>query len=709
MSNTADINKLKSSWTKYDIVKLVEIESIDDLQEYISGEKAINEPVLRAFLGVRNIEDELPSYWMEISKHPKYFKLFSLLAAITTHTSIINKMANFASNGNMNGVYTYDNDKSSTNLRSALVVSGAALQKYRKATKVPYRLTPLFENGEIGLIVKKLIYNRLITAGFEQEKIENINGFVQICYETNIIFALALKKNQFQSWVSGEALDVEKETFSIQKLKAYSKIPMLRINQWMTGWDDVEFGTLEMRRKPKPYFYAFSIDARLLKRLSDVHARNSDRNSPQRERSDRRVHEISKYIEGGFPWSTLTEEEQKSEFHNKLKMPGLLPTAIILNILSPGEKRNGKIIDGKDCLMIEDQMKTPEAYDREDTEKYPFLLIPKHIFNEDWNPDLKPIEIIDGQHRLWAFDESQNFNGNYELPVIAFDNLDRAWQAYLFYTINIKPVRINTSLGFDLYPMLRTQKWLEASNDGVLAYRENRAQELIELLWLYPNSPWHKRINMLGESGGPTMSQAAFVKTLMSSFFRKSKGLYASNLVKNDPQVLNWNRAQQAAFLILIWQEIKISLQDTTDLDWANSLREKKSNKDTDLAFTGKESFLARDQGVRPIMVFANDFFYTIMDESIISFNKFNWDTDLNERVISDEFIDTAIEIFKSDHTLYDYIQSFARVLIKVDWRTPSATLNDEEKKKQSIYRGSGGYTEYYGSITFDVGNWKSY
>lgn len=87
------------------------------------------------------------------------------------------------------------------------------------------------------------------------------------------------------------------------------------------------------------------------------------------------------------------------------------------------------------------------------------------------------------------------------------------------------------------------------------------------------------------------------------------------------------------------------------------------------------------------------------MDESIISFNKFNWDTDLNERVISDEFIDTAIEIFKSDHTLYDYIQSFARVLIKVDWRTPSATLNDEEKKKQSIYRGSGGYTEYYTEI----------
>ena len=475
---------------------------------------------------------------------------------------------------------------------------------------------------------------------------------------------------------------------------------MLRVNQWMNDWDDIDFNPQELRRKPKPYFYTFSIDARLLKRLSDVHARNIDRTSPQRKRSDLRVQEISSYIEGGFPWSTLSQEQQKTEEHNSLKMPGLLPTAIILNILSPGEKRNGKQITEQDCLKIDDRLHNPEEFDKDKKEIFPLLNIPEHVFTDDWDPDLKPIEIIDGQHRLWAFDETQNFNGNYELPVIAFDNLDRAWQAYLFYTINIKPVRINTSLGFDLYPMLRTQKWLEASQEGILAYRENRAQEIIELLWLYPQSPWHNRINMLGESGGPTMSQAAFVRTLINSFFRKSKGLYASNLVKEDPQVLNWNRAQQATFLILIWQEIKTSLQNADDLAWAKQIRSKQSDNDSDTAFTGKDSFLTRDQGVRPLMIFANDFFFTLMDESILSLNRFAWNEELDERTVTNESIDRALEIFKNDPAFYDYVRSFAETIIKVDWRTPSAPFSsDEERRKQLIYRGSGGYSEYYDEI----------
>ena len=58
----------------------------------------------------------------------------------------------------------------------------------------------------------------------------------------------------------------------------------------------------------------------------------------QRKKSDARVKEITNYIEGGFPWSTLTREQQRTVEHAKLKMPGLLPTAIIINILSPNEK-----------------------------------------------------------------------------------------------------------------------------------------------------------------------------------------------------------------------------------------------------------------------------------------------------------------------------------------------------------------------------------
>jgi hypothetical protein len=70
-------------------------------------------------------------------------------------------------------------------------------------------------------------------------------------------------------------------------------------------------------------------------------------------------------------------------------------------------------------------------------------------------------------------------------------------QAYLFWTINIKPKKINPSLAFDLYPLLREQIWLE-SGETVHVYRESRAQELTEALWATPMSPWHRRINILG-------------------------------------------------------------------------------------------------------------------------------------------------------------------------------------------------------------------
>lgn len=700
---TIDITRLKASWTKYDIVKLIDIVADNDLSSCINGTRGINAAVLKAFLGVINLSDELPSFWLEIQKHPKHSRLFALVAAITSHYKILKLMSGFAKRGGMSGTYSYKHgDKMSTNLRSALVVSGASLQNYRRESEVPYTFVKLFECGDVGLLAKDLFINRLVKIGYDEQIISsNPSKFYEACDKALIIDALALSRSSFEKWINGMSLDIENEVFSIKKLKVYSELPMLRVNQWMNEWDDIDFNVEELRRKPKPHFYTFSIDARLLKRLSDVHRRNTDRTSVQRKKSDARIREISDYIEGGFPWSTLSDDQKKSAEHSKLKMPGILPTAIIINILSPGSKRNGKEIKEVDCLKIKDELNDPEVWEHNKKNKFPTLIIPEHLFEDDWDAELKPIEVIDGQHRLWAFDENQNFNGNYELPVIAFDNLDRAWQAYMFYTVNIKPVRINTSLGFDLYPMLRTQHWLENSKDGVLAYRESRAQELVEALWLYPQSPWHNRINMLGEQGGPIMSQAAFVRTLISSFFRQTRGLFSSDIGKRERQVLNWNRAQQAAFLILIWDTIKIELLEYKDLQWAEELRkESDGNSSDDPAFTGKNTFLSRDQGVRPIMSFANDFFYSMMDESILNLNEFVWDVELNDRLITNESIDHALDIFKSNRKLNNYVQLFAQYTIEVDWRTSNAFFEtDAERKKRLIYKGSGGYSEFYNEL----------
>jgi adenine-specific DNA-methyltransferase len=132
-------------------------------------------------------------------------------------------------------------------------------------------------------------------------------------------------------------------------------------------------------------------------------------------------------------------------------------------------------------------------------------------FNASWQPkSLHPIEVIDGPHRLWAFDE--DFRHDYELPVVAFVGLDVSLQAYLFWTINIKPKKINPSLAFDLYPLLRTEDWLEQA-DGPTVYRDARAQELTEALWAHTTSPWYQRINMLGQTQGRLVTHAVVSRT----------------------------------------------------------------------------------------------------------------------------------------------------------------------------------------------------
>ena len=183
--------------------------------------------------------------------------------------------------------------------------------------------------------------------------------------------------------------------------------------------------------------------------------------------------------------------------------------------------------------------------------------------------------MIDGQHRLFAFDDDDDLD--FDLPVVAFVGLDISWQAYLFYTINIKPKKINPSLAFDLYPLLRTEDWLDKA-EGHSIYRETRSQELTESLWSHPQSPWHDRINMLGEKGVTGVSQSAWIKSLMETFIRPWKargsntgGLFGSRL-PNENDVLGWSRAQQAAFLICAWRSFHKQILECTE-DWATDLR----------------------------------------------------------------------------------------------------------------------------------------
>lgn len=479
------------------------------------------------------------------------------------------------------------------------------------------------------------------------------------------------------------------------------QVPALTVSQWLPGWEKINFDADEHRAKPEKHFYLISLPARELRSLSGIVRRVAKDAAPrtedlgiQRQHDPERSEEIGRFVEFGFPWSTLSEAKRASAEFNDLRKPGWLPTAIVLNILTKGATRNGTTVADEDLASIVE------------VDGQPRLQLPYETWSAAWSPSrLPPFEVIDGQHRLWAFDGASKLE-NFQLPVVAFVGLDISWQAYLFWTINIKPKRINPSLAFDLYPLLRNEDWLDRA-EGHLIYRETRAQELTEILWSYPDSPWYDRINMLGERQNRWVTQSAWIKSLTASFIRSwdrrsgtSGGLFGGRS-KNEGEVLGWSRAQQAAFLIFAWRKFADAVAASKEA-WAEDLRhpskvgeEKAPRLDDvrigdDLAFFGTHSLITTDQGVRGFLHVVNDLCY--QRASALKLN--TWLPD--ERSSADPIatVETSLKSL-AGQDFANFVTSIGNALASFDWRTSSTPDLDEQKRRAKlVFRGSGGYKE---------------
>jgi len=696
----ANINNLRSSWTKFDSVKAIQIARDNDLNAYLTKEKGIDEPSLRNFLGIDSLDDPLPEFWINIQHHPDQVGLFSLVASLFTHHENITRFANEYSTGNMEGVFKMEEGKLFTNLRSALVESGAAEKIFRRREEVPYDLSRLFQSGEVGLLAKQLFINRLQTIGYTEREIED--NFIGITEELLFPKALGLTTEQFKNWIEGKGVsnslfELEKNGITYEK---YGRIKAFKVKQWLTSWDSVSKYDTKNRRKPQSYFYQFNIPALLLKRIYEVHNRQAyvgKKEEPfsQRKHSEERSHEIREYVKGGYPWSTISLAQKESETYKDLQMPGWLPTSLIANILAPESLRRLKTIE-------EDSVITVNQIDDRMAE----LILPEKIWTDKWMPIVSPIEIIDGQHRIRAFDYISNLQGEFEFPVIAFHNLDFTWQAYLFYTINIKPKRINTSLAYDLMPLLRIQDWLEHDLNGPDVYKKVRAQELTEILWRTKTSPWHNRINMLGDvgasSGGP-VSQNAFINSLTNSFVKrwdgKIGGLFGGEMTQGEQDVIQWDKETQGAFLIFIWKAINNAIIKSK-AEWVQDLKSRDEIVEINglgAGFYSSKSFFTTDQGIRPVLMIFNDMAFIAND--ILELQKFIVDIDYDKFSV-EEIMEIIIEHFRDNNIINDFVNAIAQEIInKFDWRTPSAfdqsdREQDLKRQFQNQFRGSGGYRE---------------
>jgi hypothetical protein len=476
---------------------------------------------------------------------------------------------------------------------------------------------------------------------------------------------------------------------------ASRQVIALRVHQWLREWDKVVFADESHRRRPDPYFYVFALCAAELKALSGIQRRKTDDGLPrskdlgiQRRHDRRRSEEIREFIRYGYPWSDLSERRRSSGRFDHLRKPGWLPTAIVVNLLKPGDERRGQEVAREDLITI-DHSGGPTA----------LIKLPDSFTGPDWRPSQRhPIEVIDGQHRLWAF-EDEALKGEFELPVVAFHGLDISWQAYLFWTINIKPKRINPSLAFDLYPLLRTEDWLERFA-GHSIYRETRAQELTEALWAHPESPWHHRINMLGEPGlrRKMVSQAAWIRSLMATFVKLWEGRRISigglfgAPTGADKEVLPWSRAEQAAFLVLVWKLVEQAI-GRCQLPWAEGLRETGDETESaqDLAFTGPHTLLNTDQGVRAVLYVTNDLCYVRSEDLQL----IEWGSGEHAGAAAEVAVTEAIDSLREQDRIVQFLQGIADCLAGYDWRTASAPgLSEHDKTLKLAFRGSGGYRE---------------
>ncbi|ONN66711.1 hypothetical protein BTM36_09185 [Herbaspirillum sp. VT-16-41] len=460
---------------------------------------------------------------------------------------------------------------------------------------------------------------------------------------------------------------------------------------------------------PPREFYVTSMQLQELRRLAGVSTRElEERRRANPKAGYQRAHEpdrsakIARYISYGYPLSSQKglDPQKETDFIH----PGWLPTAILINLIPENDQRRRQ---GKDLAVDADKAIYIESKGDAVFLSYPD---PSDLGPDPWKSSLQPIEVIDGQHRLYAVDLIEDVLGNYEVPVVIYNGLSQALQAYLFWVINVEPKKINPSLAFDLYPELRRQSWLE-QGEGIKVYQEHRAQELTEILWRHPLSPWQGRIELHGARVEGHVSNAAFIRTLMASFVRrwntredKIGGLFGSVVDKSTDsteRVLPWKRAQQAAFLIYAWQKLHEGVKHSTAL-WARSCRANASpqmdlvkSHNLDLAFAGPYSLIATDQGARALMVALNAMFFVKYSDLELE----AWEKPFSTDVILDEEVTTAIRELEANKAINSFLEGIAASLFyseTFDWRTssePSLEKDLERKTTQSAYRGSSGYT----------------
>ena len=134
-------------------------------------------------------------------------------------------------------------------------------------------------------------------------------------------------------------------------------------------------------------------------------------------------------------------------------------------------------------------------------------------------------DIVDGQHRVEGLRlKSPDVLAKFTLPIVLMVDPTEEEKAWLFATINGTQTKVPASLVYDLYGVTETRSPAKTCH------------EIARSLNSMPESPWHRRLKMLGRKSSPdsieSLSQGTFVKFLLPLVSRDPAG--DAELLKNN-------------------------------------------------------------------------------------------------------------------------------------------------------------------------------
>lgn len=204
MKTVFDFSTVSVSWTKYDIVRVLDlVENRDVMMSYYSGHSPMDSSVLRSALLLKKDGDPIPEFWDEVFSWDirirRYFMFFLILFSNAKEAQAFSSCYEGAFRGSFS---VEKQNKVHTNLRSLLVESGLSSLALRRASLVPFDGSILLNEVEVGPVFRKALSFFID----RNSKVYYPEEFNEICSENGFHRIVGMSQDDFHIWLSGQAL-----------------------------------------------------------------------------------------------------------------------------------------------------------------------------------------------------------------------------------------------------------------------------------------------------------------------------------------------------------------------------------------------------------------------------------------------------------------------------------------------------------------------